>query len=281
MFRIMVFVLATACGLAAGCKPKPEPQPEPQKQPEDNPKPQPDAPTPPAPDAAKETAKKRLKEVAAGWLNFTDGMGPNFPTNTAPKTGVGLSWRVVILPYIGQDAIYKKFKLDEPWDSEANKALIDQMPEVYASPGKAAEKGKTYLRSFVGPHAALPDKPLKVMGGVPRGRMFIFPDGTSNTITVAEATEPVIWTKADDLPFDGGPEKPTAAVPKLGGPFDGGFHAAAADGVVHWFEKSTPEAKIRAAITIDGNEMVPLPPVPPTPPASKPSSKPRPPASKR
>jgi hypothetical protein len=34
-----------------------------------------------------------------------------------------LSWRVAILPHLGQEALYKEFKLDEPWDSENNKKL--------------------------------------------------------------------------------------------------------------------------------------------------------------
>ena len=46
-----------------------------------------------------------------------------------------LSWRVHILPYLGQDALYKQFKLDEPWDSANNIRLLNQMPAVYASPG--------------------------------------------------------------------------------------------------------------------------------------------------
>src|SRR5262245_20576013 len=29
-----------------------------------------------------------------------------------------LSWRVAILPFIGEDKLYKEFKLDEPWDSD-------------------------------------------------------------------------------------------------------------------------------------------------------------------
>ena len=30
------------------------------------------------------------------------------------------SWRVLILPFVEQDALYKEFHLDEPWDSPHN-----------------------------------------------------------------------------------------------------------------------------------------------------------------
>ena len=49
----------------------------------------------------------------------------------------GLSWRVAILPYLGQKSLYEKFKLDEPWDSPHNKPLLAEMPEVFApAPGR-------------------------------------------------------------------------------------------------------------------------------------------------
>ncbi len=44
-----------------------------------------------------------------------------------------LSWRVALLPYLGHEELYKQFKLDEPWDSEHNKKLLDKMPRVYSS----------------------------------------------------------------------------------------------------------------------------------------------------
>src|SRR5262245_56693586 len=42
-----------------------------------------------------------------------------------------LSWRVALLPYLGLEALYKEFKLDEPWDSAHNKRLLEKMPAVY------------------------------------------------------------------------------------------------------------------------------------------------------
>ena len=44
---------------------------------------------------------------------------------TSPGGKPLLSWRVAILPYIDEKALYKKFKLDEPWDSPHNKELLN------------------------------------------------------------------------------------------------------------------------------------------------------------
>lgn len=44
-----------------------------------------------------------------------------------------LSWRVLLLPYVARNGLYREFKLDEPWDSEHNKKLISKMPDFYAT----------------------------------------------------------------------------------------------------------------------------------------------------
>ncbi len=44
------------------------------------------------------------------------------------------SWRVEILPYLEQQALYNQYRLDEPWDSENNRKLLDKMPSVYLDP---------------------------------------------------------------------------------------------------------------------------------------------------
>ena len=59
-----------------------------------------------------------------------------------------LSWRVAILPYLEQEALYKEFKLDEPWNSPHNRRLIAKMPKVFAMPGSpAGTKGRTSDRT--------------------------------------------------------------------------------------------------------------------------------------
>src|SRR5262245_18888701 len=35
-----------------------------------------------------------------------------------------LSWRVALLPYLEQDGLYRRFQLNEPWDSEHNLKVL-------------------------------------------------------------------------------------------------------------------------------------------------------------
>ena len=117
-----------------------------------------------------------------------------------------LSWRVAILPYIQQGALYNQFKLDEPWDGPNNSRLIPLMPKVYALPGDtAAQPGYTYYRVFVGNGAA-----WEMKGGLHYPADI--PDGTSMTILVVEANDAVPWTKPDELTFN--PAGPLAFPPR-------------------------------------------------------------------
>ena len=66
----------------------------------------------------------------------------------------------------------------------------------------ATPPGMTHYKVFSGPGAAF-EKGKKF-------KITDFPDGTSNTILVVEAGDPVAWAKPGDIPFD--PKKP---LPKL------------------------------------------------------------------
>lgn len=152
-----------------------------------------------------------------------------------------LSWRVAILPQLGEGELYKQFKFDEPWDSPHNKRLLKKMPRVFAAPGdRNPEPTTTYYQAFVGPNAAF-EKHRAV-------RLADIHDGTANTLLLAEAARPVPWTKPEDIDFD-----PQGPLPKLGGLFPGLFHAALADGSVHPFTThGAPEQLLRAILRNDG-----------------------------
>jgi RNA polymerase sigma factor (sigma-70 family) len=150
-----------------------------------------------------------------------------------------LSWRVALLPYLGEQELYKQFNRNEPWDSPHNKKLLSRMPKVYAAPGVASlEPGMTYYQVFVGEHAAF-EKHRAL-------RLADFPDGLSNTILIVEAGSPVPWTKPEDLHY--ATDDP---LPQLGGLFSEIFNAAFADGAVAVLSKKADPETLRRAITRD------------------------------
>jgi hypothetical protein len=138
--------------------------------------------------------------------------------------------------------------LDEPWDSDHNKKLIDKIPPVYVPVRGKADPGTTFLQAFTGKHGIIRSGEKTALASVT--------DGLSNTFMCVEAAKPVTWTKPDDLVFDG------KDVPGLGGVFDGKFHAVMGDGSVHRFKKGADAETLRRlidpqdgqAIDIDGAE---------------------------
>ncbi|MBA4064593.1 MAG: hypothetical protein C0501_12945 [Isosphaera sp.] len=198
-------------------------------------------------------SENNLKEIAIGFLAFQDAFMYT-PVGIADKDKkLGLSWRVALLPYLGQDALYKEFKLDEPWNSEHNKKLIPKMPKVY-SPPRVDANGYTFYRSFTGPDTVMPPGGQAFPGAPVRGRvLFAIPDGSSNTLLVAEAYDPVIWTKPDELAF--APGKP----PKMGGVFAAGFNAAFCDGSVKFLPIGLPPNTLCDLIQTNDGRAIQLP----------------------
>jgi hypothetical protein len=71
-----------------------------------------------------------------------------------------------------------------------------------------------------------------------------FIDGTSNTILIIEAGNPVPWTKPEDLHY--AEDEP---LPELGGLFADVINAVFADGAVHTLTHKYDEKQLRYAIT--------------------------------
>ena len=157
-----------------------------------------------------EEHKNNLKQIALAFHNYHDANKKFPPAASTDKDGKTLlSWRVHLLPFFGQAALYKQFHLDEPWDSEHNKTLIERIPPVFVSPAhrELAKEGKTvYL---------VPTGKGTMFDGDKGLRLTDVKDGTSNTVMVAAGGASVPWSKPDDFEFDA--EK---KLPDLLGPFD-------------------------------------------------------------
>ena len=109
-----------------------------------------------------------------------------------------LSWRVQMLPFLGEQELYGEFKLDEPWDSEHNLELVKRIPEVFAS--ASPQLGKEGKTRFVFPYHEKAIYRNRELGSKFRDVL----DGLSNTIAIviADEDQAVIWTKPDDLAID-------------------------------------------------------------------------------
>jgi prepilin-type processing-associated H-X9-DG protein len=188
--------------------------------------------------------RHNLRQLGIAFHNYEESYA-HFPAQ-AICDGKGkplLSWRVAILEYHDDSGLYKRFKLDEPWDSPHNKKLIPLMPKIYAAPGRAAAPGLTHYQVFTGPNTLFtrPDS---------RPRITSITDGTSATFLLAESSKAVPWTKPEDM------EVTAKAMPKLGGQFKGFLHVLFCDGSVQRVKPNAPEKALRAYISPSGGEVV-------------------------
>lgn len=206
--------------------------------------------------AAESQASVNLKQQVIGMHNFHDTYNRFPAAYSVDDDGKPLlSWRVHILPFIEQQALYREFRLDEPWDSEHNKKLIAKMPKTYAAPGSKAGAGKTNYLAVGGKHGVLivpTGRGAERSAADGTGIAAIF-DGTSNTIAVVEAsdelavewTKPVEWVPNDKEPLKG-----------LLGLRSRGILVALCDGSVRMLPATVPVDDLRSFFTRDDGRAV-------------------------
>ncbi len=160
--------------------------------------------------------------------------------------GRGLSWRVALLPYLGQEALYEQFHPDEPWDSPHNLKLLERMPRVFApQPGTRAKLYSSFYQVLTGSGAVFAD---------PRARpQTRFTDRREQTLLIVEAEREVLWTQPDELRYQ------PHHLPALGAQFPDLFLAAFADGSVRLLPRRLDHQVLSALITPAGGETVSLP----------------------
>ncbi len=203
-------------------------------------------------------ALMNLNGIGVALHDYHDAYKELPPAVVKDKSGRPLySWRVLLLPFLEHGPLYRRFKLDEPWNSPHNKQLLEPTPACYRPETGGWEHlpTMTHYLAFVGPGTAFERDGLTWKD---------FRKGLSNTLLVVEAAEPVPWSKPVDLVYD--PGKP---LPKLGVGFTKpryflgfrvggkpGFNACFADASVRFISNETDEGKIRGLITRVGGEKV-------------------------
>ena len=203
----------------------------------------------PAVQAARDAARRmsssnNMKQIMLAIYNFESAYR-KFPERVTRDKAGGplLSWRVAILPYIEQNNLYQQFHLDEPWDSPHNITLLERMPQTYANPQVEVAPGYTVYLAPVGKNAGWLDKNM---------RLSAITDGTSNTIALTEVAPhlAVPWTAPDDLDIDENPGTSWMS--------DRGANVGMFDGSVRWLPAELAEDVLRALMTINGGEVIPM-----------------------
>lgn len=129
------------------------------------------------------------------------------------KGQLTVSWRVLILPYLGEKALYDRFDLSKRWDNPVNLPLLREMPAVYRNSNANEDKAETGFAGVEGANSLFQNASTELNGGRP-----------VNGITVTEriAVGPV--GAAVHLPWTAPGDIDIGNVTRLGAP--GGFSGA-------------------------------------------------------
>ena len=198
---------------------------------------------------------KNLETIASALRAYASDHGRLPPPNTVDASGNRLhSWRVLILPYLGEDDLYDQVNLDLPWDHPENSRLRFEMPPVYRHPNAArsptGDVAAYYLITGTGTLFP-PGGPL----GVDR-----ITDEAAKTLLVVEGSPlaATSWAEPIDLDFAGMQGRingGSGAEP--GGWLDDGAALATADGRGHFAAETLPPRTFRSLVTPAGGEPLP------------------------
>ncbi len=147
----------------------------------------------------------RLKKLAAAFDAYVAEHGHYPLAATVAKDGTPLlSWRVALLPYLGEKQLYAEFRQNEPWDSLHNKKLIAKMPAEFNKP-------HAFLRNYGKTNAQVVTGPGTLFDGLKEVKK----PSKGTPILALESDGPTVWwTKPADL--TSAPGKP----PEVFGKFD-------------------------------------------------------------
>ncbi|WP_168189352.1 DUF1559 domain-containing protein [Paludisphaera borealis] len=202
-----------------------------------------------------------FKQVGLALLNYESTYGSLPPAYVADAQGKPLhSWRVLLLPFLGQDSLYAKIRFDEPWDSPNNRELHAMRPSTFFCPSgpEAAEHGFTSILAVVGPRTLFPGS------GVP-GRLTDIRDDPESTLMLVESDNAAIhWMEPRDLVWGdmsfrvNDRSRPNISSKHALGEHRGAHVATAADGMAS-LPDDRPPGDIKAMLLIDDGTKVDLP----------------------
>lgn len=212
----------------------------------------------PAVQAAREAARRaqcsnNLKQIALALHVYHDIYQSLPPAYIADANGKPMhSWRVLILPYMDAEELYKQYRFDEPWDGPHNSQLAAKMPPAFQCPSEPAGSPETHYMVVVGEGAIFDgDQPPKFSDVT---------DSLSNTIMVVESSTSTNWLAPVDLSFSQMSFTINdASKPAIGSKHAGGVNVARADAAVFYLRPPVPPETLRAWLTRAGGEKVPPP----------------------
>jgi prepilin-type processing-associated H-X9-DG protein len=197
------------------------------------------------------SSASHLRLIALALIQYHDARASFPPGSTFDRYGQGLhSWQTLILPYVEQEALYKRIRLTVPWDHPQNAAAIQRELWIYLQPAVAERRNPAGLPlSHYAANARL------LGGDIPRTVKSIT-DGTSETFLAGEAAGHYkAWAQPGNW------RDPALGINRtphgFGSPDRKGANMVMADGSVRFVSSNVSPAVLKALSTPDGGESIP------------------------
>lgn len=203
----------------------------------------------------RETCITNLARIAAALQQYADEHGRLPPAYVTDPSGRPMhSWRVLLLPYLGQKELYDKYNFNEPWDGPHNRRLAADAPSPYVCPSDAhnfsAQDASLPVAAnyvaVVGPGAAWSEGDA---GNAPEDIILVVEvPGRSGTS----------WMQPEDLPLEIAAKGVGAdPQPRIGSCHSGGIaHVAFADGSVRRLTANLSPKAIRPLLTVHADKTI-------------------------
>ena len=193
------------------------------------------------------SGERNLKELARAFEEYRKDHGHYPPAVVHGKGGQPLySWRVALLPYLGEKELFDKFDKEKPWDHPTNLALLNEMPKVFAHPLMVTTPPVgTCFQLLTGPKALF-EKDRRVTRADLAGR-------EGQTILLVIHHQPVGWTEPRDVlvPEDA-TEVQAKVLSQLGLPGGDTFPAALFDGSIRQLKRDDVSGFLRSLHLANG-----------------------------
>lgn len=160
-----------------------------------------------------------------------------------------LAWRVLLLPYLGEEDLYQQIRLDEPWDSEWNRQFTAKTPDAFSGFFDSKTGGNTKFTVVMSQKGETPFSPVYFSQD---RKSYNIPSrfDSSNTILVMESgsrswTDPNHEFQLEELSKEE-PEKSSDA--------DGGnlssdqYHAYTRSGILLVSKRCNPEKLVKRCL---------------------------------
>ncbi|GIW93858.1 MAG: hypothetical protein KatS3mg110_1899 [Pirellulaceae bacterium] len=186
--------------------------------------------------------QQQLKKIAIALRNYYADYGQLPPVVVKAADGTPMhSWRVLLLPYLGYEALWANYRLDQPWNSPANQAVAMTIPAEYQDTSQLGSNTTPFL-AITGPNAAWTIAETR--------QSAKFAEPAQQIILVMEmAGSNILWTQPVDadlskISFTINGKHPIG--PRAG--HSGGPHVMAMDGSVYQLRPDLPDHMVRSLL---------------------------------